>query len=249
MSRHVSRWSANPGAALVAAIALTLAAPSTAVPAAGAEPHAQQLAQAVPIYQPPMRGAPQGRVGGATRGAAEELPQLDVLAPDHVGLTTAEQPTLYWFISKPVKQKVQITLASEKSVKPVLEVDLEQPPVAGINAIRLADYNIRLEPNVEYEWSVAVVPDQAQRSNDLLASGIVKRVPAPPALTQKLGSGQGEQTAAIYAENGIWYDAIEALSRAIERQPGNAALRQSRAALLDQVGLKAAAAFEKRGGG
>src|SRR4051794_27821202 len=40
-----------------------------------------------PVYQPPMRGAPSGRVGGGTRGAAGGMPTLDVLAPDHVGLT------------------------------------------------------------------------------------------------------------------------------------------------------------------
>lgn len=245
MSRNVSHWTLLPAVAF----GWILAGPLATAPAQAMESPASLLAQASPVYQPPMRGAPQGRVGGATRGAAEELPQLDVLAPDHVGLTTAEQPTLYWFISKPVKQKILITLSSEKSIKPVLEVELKQPAAAGINAIRLAEHNVRLEPNVEYEWSVAVVPDAAQRSNDLLASGIIKRVAAPPGLTQKLGGRQGEQTASAYAESGIWYDAIEALSRAIDQQPGNVALRQNRAALLDQVGLKAAAAFEKRAGG
>ena len=48
------------------------------------------------VYHPPLRGAPAGRIGGASRGGAPgvALPALEVLAPDHVGLTAREQPTL-----------------------------------------------------------------------------------------------------------------------------------------------------------
>jgi Flp pilus assembly protein TadD len=51
--------------------------------------------------------------------------------------------------------------------------------------------------------------------------------------------------ARIYAEEGVWYDAIDALSRAIEKSPNDAALREQRAALLEQVGLQAAANYAR----
>ena len=49
----------------------------------------------------------------------------------------------------------------------------------------------------------------------------------------------------IYAEAGLWYDAIGALSRLIERNPGDAGLRAMRAGLLEQIGLPAAAAYDR----
>src|SRR5688572_21778645 len=53
----------------------------------------------VPVYNPPPRGAPGGRVGGGTRGPGQrDVFVLSVLAPDHSGLTSSEQPSLYWFI-------------------------------------------------------------------------------------------------------------------------------------------------------
>src|SRR5437867_13335867 len=57
----------------------------------------QRSAASAPVYKPPLRGAPGGRVGGGTRGTQErDIFVLSVLAPDHTGLTTREQPSLFW---------------------------------------------------------------------------------------------------------------------------------------------------------
>ena len=61
----------------------------------------------VPVYTPPKRGAPGGRIGGATRGIQREVFLLSVLAPDHSGFTTSEQPSLYWFISSSTSLPVE----------------------------------------------------------------------------------------------------------------------------------------------
>src|SRR5271168_697816 len=54
---------------------------------------------AMPHYVPPMRGAPGGRTGGGSRGIKGSDLTIAVLAPDHVGLTAEDQPTLYWYAS------------------------------------------------------------------------------------------------------------------------------------------------------
>jgi hypothetical protein len=56
------------------------------------------------------------------------------------------------------------------------------------------------------------------------------------------------QWPAVYAEAGLWYDAIDQLSKQIGADRGNRALREQRAALLDQVGLRDAAAFDRGAG-
>jgi hypothetical protein len=196
-----------------------------------------------PVYQPPMRGAPSGRVGGGTRGTAGGMPTVDVLAPDHVGLTVQEQPTLYWFVSAPVHHPVQLTLVSDDSEKPLAEVDLPIPSKAGIQAVKLSDVGVKLKSDVEYQWTVAIVVDASERSKDILASGIVKRtLDRRPVAVQ-----DGAMAAKQYAAAGLWYDALEAASRAIDRAPGDHRARMQRAALLDQAGLAEAAAFERSG--
>jgi len=103
-----------------------------------------------PTYKPPLRGAPAGRVGGGTRGATErESFSLLVLAPDHVGYTTREQPCLYWFISKPTSYSVELTVTERKAVSPLMEKVLQGPEKAGIQSICLADHGISLKTGVD----------------------------------------------------------------------------------------------------
>ena len=51
--------------------------------------------------------------------------------------------------------------------------------------------------------------------------------------------------AMVYAENGIWYDAIGSVSEQIEAAPHDATLRVQRAALLEQVGLSEVADYDR----
>lgn len=208
---------------------------------------ASARADDAPTYRPPLRGAPGGRIGGATRGGAEQLPRLDVIAPEtHVGQAATDQPTLYWFVSKPVTLPMQLTLVTDVAPKPVLEVNVPASGKAGMLSLNLADYKVKLVPNAEYEWSIAVVVDPKQRSNDLVSTGVVKLVPPPADIAQKLASAPAAARAAVYAENGYWYDAFDALSQAIQRNPADKRLHEQRAALLDQVALKEAAAYERK---
>jgi hypothetical protein len=196
-----------------------------------------------PRYQPPLRGAPRGRISGASRGAGNSLGRLDVLAPDHVGWTGQDQPTLYWFNTYPVRQRAQLTITTADSDKPLLEINLPQPVPAGINSFALADTPIRLQTDIEYEWSVAIITNAAERSNDVMAGGIIQRVTIPGPADRAARASAG-QAARLYAEGGLWYDAIDVLSRAIARSPSDANLRRARASLLEQVGLNEAAAFD-----
>jgi len=202
-------------------------------------------------YKPPMRGAPTTRVGGGTRSAGAAL-TLNVLAPGETGYTTQEKPTIYWFVSEAVNSPVELTLISIESLqaasKPLLEITLQPPLAKGIHALRLADHGITLRPDVEYQWFVAVVRNPAQRSNDTIAGGTIKRVADSDAVQSRLKQTSQAQWPAVYAEAGIWYDAIDQLSQQISTDASNRQLREQRAALLEQVGLRTAAAFDRGAG-
>jgi Domain of Unknown Function (DUF928) len=199
------------------------------------------------IYKPPKRGAPGGREGAGTRGFREALPTLAVLAPqDHTGLTVQEQPVLYWYLSQETRHPVEVILTDRQSVKPLLAIRLNPPLPPGMQRVRLADYNIHLVPGVLYKWSVALVRDAAQRSYDVLTAGTIERVELPNELRRQRVQPNKMTLARLYATAGLWYDTIAALSELIDTRPQDTALRQQRAAVLEQEGLTAAAAYDRQ---
>jgi len=212
---------------------------------AGADQKKVTTADSTPVYKPPLRGSPGGRVGGGTRGASlEAAVSLSVLVPDHVGITLQSQPNLYWFISKKTTQPIEFTITEKDAVKPLLEARLKPLEKAGIQCIRLADHGVQLRPNVPYKWFVAVVTDPARRARDILSGGMIELQTTSADLSAKLGKTPKAKQAFVLAEEGIWYDALAGLSDRIDAAPKDLSLRKQRAALLNQVGLKEAAEFD-----
>jgi hypothetical protein len=201
----------------------------------------------MPMYQPPKRGAPGGRVGGGTRGPADDLPTLAVLAPDHMGLTTQEQPIVYWYLSKPTTLPIELAIIRSLGVQPLsplLEKRLPAPAQPGIQAIRLADLGVKLVPGEQYQWFITLVVKADRRSKDIVAGGFIERAGPPEAIQAKLDQAGKESAAYVYAETGLWYDAVMALSDMIEAAPNNSLLRKQRAALMQQVGLPEIAKYD-----
>ena len=226
--------------ALFVMAAVLLAATAIGVSAAGTDMQAgKTVMKSTFAYQPPQRGAPQARVGGGTRGTGGDMPELQVLAPDHVGLTTRAQPTLYWYAHSPVVAHIEFALIDDEAIDPLLEVETGEVKVSGVQHLNLADHNIRLEPGVPYQWSVALVMDADSRSTDVMASGVIELVEPDRAVRSRIAGSRGTDLVAAYANEGIWYDALDTISSMIEAAPGDQELVVIRATLLDQVGLQA----------
>jgi len=233
--------------ALVAAAASGADAPAPRAPAPvrpdcvaskGEPPPSAEVRERAPElrYQPPRRGTPRQRMAGAVRRAVPALPTPLALVPDHVGETVSTRPSLFWHLDAAPSAPLELvfTLIEADATHPLVEAALPVPERAGIQRIRLADYGVELRPGVEYEWSVALVPDAARRANDVVSSGSIRRVAPPSELA-------GEPTAAsTYAALGLWYDALESLSDGVEAAPADSALRGQREALLRQARLDAA---------
>lgn len=214
---------------------LVIAAPLSGTLTGGA------LAADLPAYKPPSRGAPSARVGGGTRSMVPPQ-QIWALAPDHTGLTTREQPTLYWYLTKPTATHLELRAAGDQAVKPLLELTIPSPSSPGVQKLDLARHGIRLQAGAEYRFSVTVESDPRQRSS----SGRIQRVDPSPALAKRLEGTPKAAHVAAYAEEGIWYDAIGSISELIEQSPADAELRKQRESLLEQIGLKEAAAGDAR---
>jgi hypothetical protein len=227
-----------------ALLSTTVAVAVAALPAYAADSGKAAAKPMAFSFKAPLRGAPATRVGGASRGAATAM-SVDVLAPNQTGYTTHASPTIYWYVSETIKKPVEVTITGtrlEDAVKPLLEVTLQPPIRKGIHALRLEDHGVSLKPDVEYQYFVAVVNNYNQRADDVIAGGSIKRVSASADVQAKLKQASPLKAAEVYAESGIWYDAIDALSKEIAANP---ALRAQRAALLEQVGLNDVAAFDR----
>jgi hypothetical protein len=224
------------------------AAPPRA-PAAATRPTGPAKVSRPTIYVPPSRGAVGARTGGGTRGAAN-APRIAVLVPDHVGLTTRDQPTLAWFLAADTDLAAELTLLADGAVEPSKVIRLGGPLRAGIHLVDLAAHGARIEEGKTYDWYVALVVDPDARDEDLVAGGAIQRHAVTPELAKDLAGG--EPSYRVLARHGIWYDAIADLSKAIAGAPAatdaGRELRDERAALLEQVGVGAAAVYDREGG-
>ena len=181
--------------------------------------------------------APKVRVDGRVRGADDALLTLTVLAPEHVGLTTQEQPCLYWYQSQATKSRFELTILERKSVNPLLEIGFNSCTADGIQCICLAKYNIQLKAGVEYRWTVSMVVDPENRSKDVIASGMIKRIEPPATLTTRLAVASVADRPYVFADEGVWYDSLESLSKMIDDKPGDKKLHEVRAVYFMQAGL------------
>lgn len=216
-------------------VALAQGTPAPQPPSAG-----PAEAGSPPVYKPPLRGAPGGRVGGASRSAVRistPLPVIELLAPsDHAGLTATATPTLYFFVSRPVAWPAQFTIAAPMQPAPVLQVTISSPAAAGIYALRLEDYRVSLRPGVAYTWSVSIVLDPRAWSRNIVASATI--IFDPTVDTSAALAALPLRRAALLADAGLWYDAVAAAAEA-QTLDQHAALD----ALIHQAGLTDASGY------
>jgi hypothetical protein len=155
---------------------------------------------------------------------------------------------LYWYLSRLTAAPLELTITAEQAATPLLETRLTPPSQPGIQRVRLADYNVRLTPGVRYRWFVALIPDPQNRSQDVLAGGMIEHTAPSNTLRTQLQQIGTAQAPYLYAESGLWYDAVEAISELIAAAPQDAQLRQQRAMLLEQVDLPDIAAYDRQQG-
>jgi len=104
---------------------------------------------------------------------------------------------------------------------------------------------VRLKTGSLYRWYIALVPD-SNRSKDILAGGLIERIELAGALRARVNQASKAELPFVYADEGIWYDALSSISDTIDADPNNSNLRAQRASLLEQVQLQEIADFDRR---
>jgi len=222
----------------------------------------------MPQYKAPLRGAPSGRISGGTRGffpAGDrhmdtsapagrlsggtrgidgKMPIFALLAPRHTGLTLSEQPTLYWFSSEAIKCPVELTILMGKEMKSILQVRIADETRAGFHPIHLADHGIRLQTGAVYQCFISMVTDPKHRSKDIISGGTIERITFPKSFQKTLKETDSKRIPHVYAAEGLWYDAMNALCSRIDAAPQDPLLLIQRISLLRQGDLTETADYE-----
>jgi hypothetical protein len=208
--------------------------PPQSQPAPSAVEEPVYVALLEPEYAPPWDLESRTRVASEVRGAGD-LPSLHALAPAHVAQTLAARPTLLWHLSSvPDTGEWRLVIADPQAIDPLVSRLLPRPARPGVQRVEL---DADLAPGVEYQWSIVWRRDPGNPASDVIAQGWVRRVSAPAGLHAELVSRPAHEHAALYAREGLWYDALAELDRVHRRFPDEPGPRQALSALLADADL------------
>ncbi len=171
----------------------------------------------------------------AQTGGSHQRPEVYVLLPPKVALTTEAQPSLFWYLSQPTASKILITINTLDAPKPVLSLQLDGAAVRGIQRLDLSRLGVTLSPKVEYEWVVTLVVNPNRPAENVSGRSIVCRIAPSDCPFQQLAGQTRYERARIFFEEGIFVDALSEICDLIDQQPRNMPLIQIRNDMLQQV--------------
>lgn len=187
---------------------------------------------ALAAYQPPTDLKPpsvytdSSGVRGGCKPSGGRSPTI--LAPiTHVGQTTLSHPTFAWFVPDDQPTPMEFTLyefdTNDDPSKLAYKHELQSLP--GIMKLSLPIQLPGLTVGKRYLWQVETLCNRNHPSRNLLARAEIELVQMLPTLKTALSyRHQHSQKAILYAQAGIWYDALgEALSSTANEQLGIAA--------------------------
>jgi len=178
--------------------------------------------------------------------AQQKIPFITPLSPDHVGFTTNNTPEIFWYISSPWKGVLEFTINEVDTLNPdpVLYVRIKSIEKKGIYSFNLKDLSVSLKENLEYEFFIAIVMDEIEKSANIVASCLIKYIKADNSFIMQMAKVPLYKDYYLYAENGFFFDAIDHLSEVIIQSGFDEYFKCHRASLLRQVGLDMTAQYD-----
>ena len=185
-------------------------------------------------YIPPKKpSAPRETGTNATRGGsceANSSARLTPLVPfSHVGETISGHPTFTWFVPDRTPHPLQFRLFSSTG-KPLYRTEMQSQP--GIMSVALPSNLPGLSIGQSYRWQVVLVCDRNVPSRNVVVAAEIQVVQPAASLQSQLAAAQTpQQRIDLYAQAGLWYDAIAEARKASETSQNQAAVLE----LLDAL--------------
>jgi Domain of Unknown Function (DUF928) len=165
--------------------------------------------------------------------------ELTALVPkNHIGRTVSEYPLFFLYLPKSEAKLAEFVLEDDKG-KEIYKTTLKINNLSGVIGVSIpANQNLSpLQIGKNYRWSVALICNTEDRSANVLETGTVRRIELSADIRSQLEKADPRQKTFIYAEAGIWQDALSNLAIARLANPKDAQLTADWESLLDSVKL------------
>ena len=179
------------------------------------------------------------------RGKCGDFPQASVtaLVPENkIARTVSDYPTFFFYLPQPNAELAEFILEDENG-NLIYGQALTIKNLSGVIGVSIpANTNVPpLEVGKKYSWVFSLVCDPEDRAVDKVEKGVVLRVELSADILSQLDAANPRQKTFIYAENGIWQDALSNLAAARRANPNDTDLAADWESLLDSVTLGAIA--------
>lgn len=198
-------------------------------------------------YKPPRTlGAPGRREGGGTRSPAScpvaDKPLTALIPANNIGFTVAAYPSFSFYVPPVPAQASPVPIEfvlKDENDQEVYTTTFMTTGKGGIVSISLPTYAglPPLEVGKNYQWFLSMVCDSEQRSLDVFVQGSIQRVAPTAQLNNQLKVATPNNRPDVYAEAGMWFDALTTLAELRRSNPNNSAYSAEWEQLLKAVGL------------
>ncbi|MGB5960181.1 MAG: DUF928 domain-containing protein [Coleofasciculaceae cyanobacterium] len=166
---------------------------------------------------------------------------LTALMPSsNIGVTLADYPTFFFYIP-------DVNLEGVEGEFILINQD-HQEIYKEIVALTAGDSIVRVELNPtpalpplevgkSYYWIFSLLLDKVDKSGNRDVAGWIKRVEPNSAIKSQLVAATDKAKPAIYASNGIWYEAVTSLANLRCASPNDKTILSNWSSLLQQVKL------------
>jgi len=219
------------------------------------------------IPPPPNTGTPTGRSrGGGSRGPGTETcnpttplpltalvpsqivpttaPDQNPAAPDGIGdgyesvltFSSRPRPGLWVYVPFPLDGTTPVEYVLQDETDDIIYKTVLRPTLAEPGVLRVAppDGGPQLAAGQRYQWSFVI---RCPNAVPLFVSGWLEGMEVDPALATTLDTSTAVERGAIYAQNGLWQDALDQLGQLRLQDPDNAALQDYWQTLLESASL------------
>ena len=160
------------------------------------------------------------------------------------GLTISERPT-FWFYVPYTNMNAEFVLQDSEENEIYKNQNIALTAKSGVIGISLPSTVTPLQVGKTYRWFLKIRCNQQQTTSvPIYVEGDIQRVNLNPILEQQLQEAtDSRQKIAIYAANGIWFDALTALGQLRLTNSHDGFLAADWQSLLQSIKLENIAAF------
>jgi Domain of Unknown Function (DUF928) len=201
---------------------------------------------------PPPRGIAGSRAAAASRSSCPVISQpLTAIVPEYRsaqgnqvwGLTTMERPTFWFYVpyTKPALVDISFTLQDESNPgeKKIIYQNstIAATSTPGTIGITLPKSSPTLVTNKPYHWFLELNMRCTSGQRPIFVEGWIQRTELDGNLSNQIDRATPTDKVALYAENGLWHDALTTLANLRATKPQDPGLTQDWQNLLDAIGL------------